>query len=106
MKLFERKNSDKDLKSTVFIAGALFVYVASFNSIYADSHCKLVCTKMKTAMEECVFVPTGCNNNANKLGIPKSQLEQLINPKLVNPQLIIPKRKFIPGDEFKPSKLN
>ncbi len=117
MKSFERKN-------TAFIAGALFIYVASFNALYADGlkggfnngafkskgSCNLKCTpidpKQPKGVEECVWVPAGCNNKAGKLGIPNSQLQQLINPQLVKPQLIIPKRNFIPGDQFQPKKLS
>ena len=122
MKLFRRKNTGKSIKNVVFVAGALFVYVVTFNSIYADGlkggfnsgafkkkgSCNLKCKpddpKNPKGPETCVFVPTGCNN-ANKLGVPKRQLEQLITPQLVNPQLILPKRKFLPGDAFKPNKL-
>lgn len=103
MKMFKRKSSSISLKSTVFMSGALFVYVVSFNTSYADSHCKLVCKPMKNALEECLWEPKGCNN-ASKLGIPKSQLDQLMNPQLVNPQLINPKRQFVPGDQFKPKR--
>lgn len=105
MKIFNRNNND--IKRTILLVGALFVYGASFNTSYANSHCDLVCKlddpKKPSGSTTCVFVPTGCNI-AKKIGIPKSQIDQLINPKLVKPQLINPKSKLLPGDAFKPKR--
>jgi len=101
MTILTKHSLHKSMTRNLFIGGVAIVFVVTSNTSYA---CDLVCKDMKTALQECVWKPKGCNNK-NQLDLPSNKLDRLTNPQLVNPQLINPKRQVVPGDQFNPKKI-
>lgn len=113
MKLLKFIKSAINNKKLLFTAATVILPLASPSLGYAEegkepAACDLVCTEMKTGVADCVWVPKDCNNRDNSKAHGKSQ--NIINPGLLNPGLIIPKDQIkpkkpgtlLPGDAFKP----